>query len=847
MLGQKPRGKRVVVVHKQDRSKRAPGPYDSPHDTTRAPDPYEDQEYDPNYSLVPHEASYPIKRLFDPKDIVAVLAHSRHLQRDPVLARLREFENSKRISMDAISKYLKEGRSARHAEEVETATRQATAEMVRLHNAVIQAQKEGADACLPLPRSDLLHNQGEPRTQWMSIKYRLHSLSSNDKNTLGSPVQGVVAWTCVLPWNLAQDVVRLTNPEDKKVLWKNIYMALHESCPHDKNVARLRHVLKRAIQDKFHHGLVQQSVLGAGIVEQPQSGVEPAFHWTATDSLHQKHMLILGPRQVTVCADHHVPRVNMLLNKTITEIGKAVAKQRAGNIFSVNVRIDAPLRDLQDEDDPHDTDTEWEGHVLELAPYAGPDTCTATNIMFVQSWDQHAVNGFLPETRIGHNEYGLYRLAQSQNGMASVSKIMARVCIGAHRGTRFNDLDILKEHAEVHRHMWADEHSNLPEMGDDPEHPEAYMARISFEDWDMVLGSYKVERGITTKVYTVVTAINYPPYITHHGLQNPRAMIPTIFRKDDMSSIGPYHVHLVIGDWTYNTYKDERSNWLLYYPFQGHHGTGLPTDINGLDKIEDLFRACRRDISTQFTNDWIPRLGFHGNLLLHTGPHGRDWRSALGQWVSFWRKVVLSSLQHKYEQETGATDEHSETRLINPLLPDFTTLLDHGYWMLSPEIPSEHVQNTWTDLLTIGTKAGHQQAGRLFEWYFNTFLTRHLPEGHEHLHHTTIPQRPPVRRMNKNSPQRYLPSQAGPEGPTDLPEGVYPPGVDPRTRFPIVPHEAARLRVGPRGGSKHTPAPALAAKLLHIERRLAQSEQSANVKHLLERVLTRLDGGSDAP
>jgi len=309
----------------------------------------------------------------------------------------------------------------------------------------------------------------------------------------------------------------------------------------------------------------------------------------------------------------------------------------------------------------------------------------------------------------------------------------------------------------------------------------------------------------------------------------------------------------VVGDWVSKTFADVTGNWIFYYPFRDHAGGGGATDIKGIDKLEELFRAFRGNISKQFTSDWEPRLGFHGNLLIHNNSqrgHGRDWTSALGQWVSFWRNVILASIQHKYELDTGSTNEYGETRVINPELPDFTTLLDHGYWMLSPEVPSDYVQATWTDTLTMGTRAGHVQAKTLYEWYFNTFLTKHLAQDHEHLYHTQVFQKTHFQRMQKYSPPRYVTPQQEPgDDSVVLPPGMFPPGTDPRTRFPArdepdapAEYQAAPLRALPRGSAKRTQG-GLQAKISQLERRLAQSEQSGNMRYLLERVLTRLDEG----
>ena len=73
------------------RRRHAQAPYDDqPYDTQEKDEnnPYDDEAYDSHYSLVPAESSYPIRKLFDPNDNVAVLrlAQPRHLQTDPVVA-----------------------------------------------------------------------------------------------------------------------------------------------------------------------------------------------------------------------------------------------------------------------------------------------------------------------------------------------------------------------------------------------------------------------------------------------------------------------------------------------------------------------------------------------------------------------------------------------------------------------------------------------------------------------------------------------------------------------------------------------------------------------------------------
>jgi hypothetical protein len=749
-----------------------------------------------NFGLVPYEADYSPEELVDPSaGYIAVLSEDKLKKAAPVILWLKRYEANKKKAQTDIERLTLKSDEQSKTKAIRSVQQASAAYLALLTHVFDTIHGPNASPIEPTREERLRVQEGVGHPyQRMSVKYKVFSLRPGAGGVHNQrPTQGVETWTCTMPWSLARDTVGTSQHE---MYWRNIYLALHESCPrYNKRLGRIKYLLHQGLKDSFFSRADKHTGL-RGHAETPQSTLDTRyFNWTATDSAGHTHSLVAGALDVRECADHMVPQIFDRFRAHLQMAAKAHAKTQVSNLFSLALRIDAPVSE-----DAH----VWESHVLELTPYAGEDACTVNHIFLDSRFRESGVNGFCYKHEGLHGKSNEIEHRQQDGG--ELDHVQGMVCVGAHRGLRYKELDLLKLHAQGHeKYWWKDSRQDLGHASI----ADSYAARVSIEDWDFVFSSFRVKRERKAAVYkdgktdigsvwdeeikSVITAVHYPPYITNN---EQRTSVPRLLLKREEGKAEPFFVHLVVGDVTSRAYKDEERNYLYYVPFLTTRRSHLnrvdakTPMLEGLDLMEQDFRRIRKAVSTQFMDVW-PRGGrLHQSLLLLSKK--RDASSALHMWAQGWRMVVWESMQ--------ALGTHGPEHLHGS-----GSLLQYGYWRLSSQIPEREQRQAWLDILMDGGCPTPEIAKQIYEAYTARFLPRHFPEGLPGLE-------PPKPRSYDSS------SESDVEGRLGM---LYRPAT--QQALPLL------------------------AKLSHIERRLAQSEQSANVKHLLERVLTRLDGGSDAP
>jgi len=756
-----------------------------------------------SFSLVPAAVDYSPDDLVDPSaGYIAALSREKMTQMAPVLLWQKVYEANKKKAQADVERltYHFEDRAKEQA--VKSVVRASAAYVTLLSHVFGTIHGPEASPVEPTRAERLreAHGMGLPY-QRLCVKYKVFSLRPGAGGTHNQrPTQGVETWTCVMPWSLARDTVDTSQHE---MYWRNIYIGLHESCPrHNRRLARIRYLLQQGLRDSFFSRAEKHDRL-QGHAEPPETTINTErFYWSGTDSAGHMHSLMAGGLNVRTCADHMVPQLFKRFRTQVYKAANGYAKTQVTNLFTLALRIDAPLSE---------GDAIWESHILELSPYAGEDACTVNHIFLESSYKEGGVNAFLYKNQDIPEEANKVEHRAQPSG--ELDHVQGMVCIGAHRGLRYSELDLLKVHAQGHEKWWWG--VERPDLTHQTLH-DAYAARVSIEDWDFVFSSFKVKKPRKTGFYneaegkadiktvwdeevkSVITAVHYPPYITN-DVQHSVGGGPRILKKREEGVAEPFYVHLVVGNELSASYRDDERNYIYYIPFL--HKRRSPHNrveasvpyLQGLDRMEREFRRIKKVVSTQFMDKW-PRGGnLHKNILLLSKK--RDVSSPLHIWAQEWRQVIWESMHELHKFTLLDPSERQQYWANN------TSLLAYGYWQLSPQIPQHEQERLWIELLMAGGCPTREVAVSVHHVYVTTFLPRYLPDG--------VPpfQAPPPRHDDSSSES----------------------GMDARA--------GAIRRPSARG------EPTLVAKLSQLERRLAQSEQSVNVRHLLERVLTRLDEG----
>ena len=711
------------------------------------------------YDLVPYANTHPIKALYPEDEELAVFARLKHRKDNPLIDAVIASEHAKAQSAAKLSEYIawramnpKNDNNAIKDETVQAST-EAIQAYTNMINTCIETFKRSPDNMpVELNRLDKVRRVlGRTIREDCTITYRTFAVAPGTDNAIPSrpclqnQSSGTVTWHCPFPWLLPSHIFHNVQSEGTsesiRSIATTIYTLIDETLPHIPETSRARTLIARALDEQTLDDLRPQPVetgLGAGISEpsvltmQPQCALNADGYNQSDGSIEARHTFLLGAQSVNVCADWHNPKVNQLLKTTILKSVAGRAHSKTTNLFSLSIRILAPVLDANraqqspaHRGNPHThfhseqyLAEQWECHVFDIMPFAGADTCTVTTLYYEQDGvsDQPAGFVILPPHPVDNE--GL------EESLREFSDMHVKACIGAQRNMRYNDLQIAKLLAEgCTRYWYTGNISNFAKrMQYQPREMNhvSFAARISSDNWDFALCSHYEKDA--SKVHTIITAVHYPPRITHAAS---RGVIP-----QSMKASSNFFIHLAAADLYDVHLEDDREDWVYYYA-KSH---GRHVDTQGLQYLHFILTDVKSKMALAGWGE--QKLPFFDHIV-HFNLHQGSTRAEIEQslravWILQWRHVIRDAVTAMYNtHKVGVQAQH-----INPFYKD---LLTHGVFQLNTENEAESLKR-WMRILDDDSMA---------RWYM-TYLNDYYRQNSGH---AQGPPRPPAPALPWHSAQ----------------------------------------------------------------------------------------------
>ena len=409
----------------------------------------------------------------------------------PVTGVALELENAKRRAADA---------SARAAlgEEQRQEALEAEMEVVRCRLRVLnelihssQEQEEGQDDPHLCLRADSAKYQ-----PCASVLYR-RLLMAPGGHAL-HPVQAPVAWKTsrVIHWEALSPLYPKDGDADSQVpndLLCQLVADAVRMATRDETTTKLRELYWKHNALK-EHLVFERAERGAGLEaercwqapEPCRHSVEVLYQAKSREPIDGEHVLVdvlWGTLLMNHCEPWHNPLINEYVQKAILAAGghQGSAPSPLRNFVRPVVRI------------IHDKEV----HVLILAPFLKPDSCTVQHIHVRDEEPDRGIIAQHPAARV-HIE--------------RVGKMEYFHCAGARPNARFNEQEL----NYVHSMGWRPHKAELERPNVDPGQRSsgplpAKSARISFADWDVLITTYNNTAHGGGGSRTVLTLFNYPP------------------------------------------------------------------------------------------------------------------------------------------------------------------------------------------------------------------------------------------------------------------------------------------------------------------------------------------------
>lgn len=748
------------------------------------------------------------------------------------------------------------------------------------------------------------YGNGAATHEMCTVKYTCYTMPEQatafappDQPAISTATQAPVAWACPLAWRSAIDFAKA--PRDTRVAHcKNLYDAIRKTCPAGPATRRLHQLLNSAVTDAniFESAVEVLRLQDRPHVDRTQATVHgmSQLHATYHDPRgcdHAEHWVTAGARDVNVCANWHDPHVNSLLRHTVLRAAGQFARAGQGdddydtNLFNLCIKIQAPMARKNGDEETRDDDlfTHWESHVLEIMPYGGPDSCTVTRLAFSQPYSGDDCAFLSPP------EGGDRSIQDQPNAVCDLDGFSPFFCQGAHRKMRYGTNDLINLFA-MQPSVWTDRgHGEFAEFS--PTDRQSFAYRLSFPEWDFFLASYRMLSAANTPVaLTSVIAVHYPPFLTHRGK---RGVVSPTVSLHNPESAPSYFIHLINAgvsgrpDWHGEHWEDEETTFMYYHRLQSVSDDDF---TRALRTVQDQFTALQHAISRRFTDDWVSGASFYENVLdmgWHynhpAGQPGADQPdSARGMWVAGWHRFLsrciltaLHAASPTTVDDPGLSPGEAEEHLL---------VMQCGLFAPSSHLPKDPTHALWREILSSslgdpaviarrssayedwahGQQTVHALAERPHARPAQAPAQHHAQPAHAPAQHHAQPHAPPAHApAHHHAPHAHaqhfphIPPKSGRLFVYDKNTGrVHDGDIHVRPPPPGQEHankyfkQRARLsrQAGPTQArlsrkvvSLPVRPPPLASKLQQIEQRLERSEHSANMEHLLTRLLTRLD------
>jgi len=786
--------------------------------------------------------------------------------------------------------------------------------------------------------------------QHCSVKYTRYS---TDDDKLVAATQAVEAWTCPLGWDVAMlfekysDADDAAGHEDDNVSRASgshgdeptfhehclhTYQTLAAHCPDFPNTRRLRSLMETAAHSGgFSH--LQKRDTFASRCELPVDGFKPLTVASVTINDAEDNPIVhaIGTvhREVRATSLWDNPRLVYALHQKIKKFLNQEGAECTCNLMNIMVKILAPHPD---------NSAILEAHVLEVMPFAGPNTCTVNAIYInhdaAASMPKGDPKGFL-------NLPPTYR----DDGSDPAGEIMghgltAHLCPGSHRNCRLGLHDLVKLFSEksILNGGWLDE-GETASLPDDAASSLVWYTR--HQEHDFLISTYKLQPDTAdsqhadhSNTHSVILAVHYPPYITHWPPMNHTARQSSSGRprpppfnhahypplpaghgparsappprerarlvKPDAPLNVPFYAQLIAGRRDANDLLEER----YAMDYRALAGADLFSFQQARALVAEFAAETSRTISATFGGE-----GWHSDQTIYQNILHQGWNSATHQpqdphiesaremWFNAWDELINNCIMRELTQGHGP----AMTRI------SLDHLLDVGAFRPRGEFSESEQLDLWRRV------TGDADTARQYMQWLQAHPTVPLNppsarSGHAaqaasrtHPHRSAAPARGPGPahgagrgpaqthtktykrgQTTQKGPSKYadyVPKHyAGEDGymPSDPPDfnhdsfpALVPDASEPGPAYepaqPVVepapapaPQDRRMIRIyDPKTqrwkyATQATKlsrkvvllpprAPPLAAKLEQLEQRLARSEQSANMEHLLTRLLSHLD------
>ena len=838
--------------------------------------------------LLPESRDYPFTDIYNKDDTVAAL-HASFQANAKVQYALAKCKAAQRRAAYALNRWLSS--EGQDNSPVVDAEQDVIDKLVKLTNACMQNSSQRNQPWIPTIR--------HPEEEYCSIKYTRYSMEEGKNVT---PIQAPEAWTCPMKWDHAQRFAADASDHDSQVEHCTaIYEALGQYCPSLPKTKRLKYLLEYAVQTAvFHAEHVTASFETR--CEQPADTYTPTHIASVTTRDRHDgrvvHAICTANRTVRASTLWDNPRLVYALQKRIKWFTMDVGElQPTHNLMNLVVRITAPTLDDSER---------FETHVLEILPFAGPDSCTVTAIHIEHKGadsERDPSDGFLNLTKESQVD------PRDPPGRIMGQSLSTYLCLGAHRNRRYGLHELVKIFCEksLAEDGWIPA-ENIATLSDKETSALVWVTR--HQEHDFLISTYRLPGH---NAQSVILSVRYPPYITHwshptglpshfrhfppppagHGYHfpPPRSVRPPRERVPMVSPDAPLHVpffaQLIAGQ---PKFKDDVLLQEKYYmDFIALQGADLHRFQRARAQVEEFASGLGRKIATAFgANGGWQHDSFYMNIL-HEGWNNengerldKDTESAREMWFKGWDELIGECIRQKLAEENLI--QHESPAVTG----QFAHLLDVGAFKPRGPLDQNATKKLWARITGTFSEGAHY-----VEWLANhptvpltearaqhdrPAQARHpmpahhtLPSGPVHFHPPSSgpPAAGPPRAFKRAPPKQkkqdryagYQPRHhAGEEDyvPPASHEGHAPEQVQSVEPAPAeAPKERKMRMVVDRNGNRRyviqdtklsrkvvplpPRTPPLAAKLAQLEQRLARSEQSANMEHLLTRLLSHLD------
>jgi hypothetical protein len=475
---------------------------------------------------------------------------------DPILLEVAKLESAKRLAAEAADTLTTH--AADDAEDLESAI-QAEKEVVNCRIELLNQLIQG-DCDTPL--CNRVTSSAQPGA---SVQYRL--LECRGERVFAT--QNLVAWAIpapVLTWSWLhklsaarsnQDVPDDVNSQLNRIVTKAIIAAIRNESTEKLRDIYWKHGLRNKRLQFTNKGPSREGV--GGMWQQPE---------VQHDATHEYQTLLAssatgdaiaidvlwGVMRINHCEKWQNPLINAYTKKAVLKAGNAA-------ILAMHAFYRPETRERSEleraEDGMHNflrpiirIKHKEDLHVLTLAPYLKPDTCTVQHVVV-----EDGENGIL-------GLYGMDVKDVSSPGETLCLPMRCYHCVGNRKNSRFNEQELNYLHSLAFQHVKKDPDAHMMarvgktlgapdedggvDESDAPVEPaeppavapdgrrythqfwgdllpevgthDCKSARISFLDWDVLVSSYKWRDG--SKPTTCITLVNYAPAGTRYN-KNP--------------------------------------------------------------------------------------------------------------------------------------------------------------------------------------------------------------------------------------------------------------------------------------------------------------------------------------